>query len=93
MQSEINPHARRVAARRNGALDECAVVTPIVLPDECPDTERCHPKAKRDRSGDTPAQDPGFANWDASLKVRGINPGTSADLSVATAWVDALLQL
>lgn len=31
-----------------------------------------------------PESDPRFAAWDDSLKVRGINPGTSADLTVAT---------
>lgn len=31
-------------------------------------------------------------NWDASLKQRGINPGTSADLTVATLLADHLLQ-
>jgi triphosphoribosyl-dephospho-CoA synthase len=36
--------------------------------------------------------DPGFAAWDASLKQRGLNPGTSADLTVATALLAALLQ-
>jgi triphosphoribosyl-dephospho-CoA synthase len=28
-----------------------------------------------------------IAAWDAELKARGINPGTSADLAVATAFV------
>lgn len=31
-----------------------------------------------------------LAGWDASLKHRGLNPGTSADLSVATAFIAAL---
>jgi triphosphoribosyl-dephospho-CoA synthase len=34
--------------------------------------------------------DPAFAAWDENLKSRGLNPGTSADLSVATAFVAAL---
>ena len=34
--------------------------------------------------------DPAFAAWDESLKQRRINPGTSADLSVATAVLAAL---
>jgi triphosphoribosyl-dephospho-CoA synthase len=51
------------------------------------------PWRARARAGAALALDPGFAEWDASLKARGINPGTSADLSVAAAWVDALLCL
>jgi triphosphoribosyl-dephospho-CoA synthase len=43
------------------------------------------------RAGAALARDPAFAEWDASLKARAINPGTSADLCVAAAWVDALL--
>lgn len=31
-----------------------------------------------------------FARWDASLKARGLNPGTSADLTVATLFLAAL---
>lgn len=34
---------------------------------------------------------PAFAAWDAELKARGINPGTSADLTVATAMLAALV--
>jgi triphosphoribosyl-dephospho-CoA synthase len=30
-------------------------------------------------------------DWDASLKQRGINPGTSADLTVATLLVSELI--
>jgi triphosphoribosyl-dephospho-CoA synthase len=33
---------------------------------------------------------PAWAAWDESLKARGLNPGTSADLCVATALVAAL---
>ncbi|MGY4831067.1 triphosphoribosyl-dephospho-CoA synthase [Sphaerotilaceae bacterium SBD11-9] len=33
---------------------------------------------------------PGFAAWDESLKARGINPGTSADLTVAALMVAGL---
>jgi len=33
------------------------------------------------------AAQPGLAQWDLRLKSRGINPGTSADLAVATAFV------
>lgn len=37
-----------------------------------------------------PQRDPAYAAWDESLKARGINPGTSADLTVATLLLDAL---
>ena len=49
------------------------------------------PWRSRARGGDSLALDPVFASWDASLKARGINPGTSADLCVAAAWVAGLL--
>ena len=35
---------------------------------------------------------PAFAEWDAALKARGLNPGTSADLTVCTLFVAALLE-
>lgn len=38
-----------------------------------------------------PEADPAFAAWDQSLKARGINPGTSADLTVATLLLAGLL--
>ena len=40
-----------------------------------------------------PAPDnaPAFAAWDESLKADGINPGTSADLTVATLWIAGVL--
>lgn len=34
----------------------------------------------------------GFAAWDESLKARGLNPGTSADLTVCTLFIAALLE-
>ncbi len=37
------------------------------------------------------AAGPAFADWDDSLKRRGLNPGTTADLTVATLFVAALL--
>jgi triphosphoribosyl-dephospho-CoA synthase len=40
--------------------------------------------AQRWRAMERPAADPGFAAWDDALKAAGINPGTSADLTVAT---------
>jgi triphosphoribosyl-dephospho-CoA synthase len=33
-----------------------------------------------------------FAEWDESLKAGGINPGTSADLTVATLWMAGVLR-
>ena len=38
-----------------------------------------------------PGRDERFARWDEALKAQGINPGTSADLSVATLFVGGLL--
>ena len=35
--------------------------------------------------------DPALAAWDADLKARAINPGTSADLTVATLLAAGLL--
>lgn len=37
-----------------------------------------------------PALDPRYAAWDEELKAAGINPGTSADLTVAALFIDAL---
>ena len=48
------------------------------------------PWRQRVRSGVPLDADPAFAAWDESLKARRINPGTSADLSVATAVLAAL---
>jgi len=45
---------------------------------------------RRARGGEPVEADPAFADWDESLKARGLNPGTSADLSVACAFVSAL---
>ena len=42
------------------------------------------PWAKRSRAGESLDRDPAFAAWDVSLKARGLNPGSSADLTVAT---------
>jgi triphosphoribosyl-dephospho-CoA synthase len=44
----------------------------------------------RARRGEALDDDPAFAAWDESLKSRGLNPGTSADLSVATALLASL---
>jgi triphosphoribosyl-dephospho-CoA synthase len=48
------------------------------------------PWLARARRGQPLDDDPGFAAWDESLKRRGLNPGTSADLCVATALAWAL---
>ena len=40
---------------------------------------------------DTPAHAAQLDAWDAELKAQGVNPGTSADLSVATLFVATLL--
>ena len=48
------------------------------------------PWRQRARRGDTLDADPAWAAWDESLKARGLNPGTSADLCVATALVASL---
>ena len=45
---------------------------------------------ERARRGDPLDADPAWAAWDESLKARGLNPGTSADLCVATALAAAL---
>ena len=47
----------------------------------------------RDRLAHDPdaAEGADFAAWDESLKARGLNPGTSADLTVCTLFVAALL--
>jgi triphosphoribosyl-dephospho-CoA synthase len=39
-----------------------------------------------------PAFDKALAEWDESLKVRGLNPGTSADLTVATAFLARVVE-
>ena len=48
------------------------------------------PWRERARRGEALDADPAWAAWDESLKARGLNPGTSADLCVATALVAAL---
>ncbi|WP_321799253.1 triphosphoribosyl-dephospho-CoA synthase [Caballeronia sp. J97] len=39
------------------------------------------------RMAGCPVESPSLDDWDAELKARGINPGTSADLAVATLFV------
>ena len=48
------------------------------------------PWRERARRGEPLDADPAWAAWDESLKARGLNPGTSADLCVATALAAAL---
>ena len=48
------------------------------------------PWRERARRGESLDADPAWAAWDESLKARGLNPGTSADLCVATALAAAL---
>jgi triphosphoribosyl-dephospho-CoA synthase len=45
---------------------------------------------QRVRRGEAVEDDPAYAEWDESLKARGLNPGTSADLSVACAFTALL---
>lgn len=45
--------------------------------------------AQRWRDLPAPGDDPAFAAWDETLKAAGINPGTSADLTVATLFAAA----
>lgn len=49
-------------------------------------------RALKNRCNDGNDIDPGaLAEWDQSLKSQGINPGTSADLTVATAMIAGML--
>jgi triphosphoribosyl-dephospho-CoA synthase len=41
----------------------------------------------RAQAGEHLDADPGFADWDLELKASGLNPGTSADLTVAALFV------
>lgn len=45
----------------------------------------------RAEHGEPVGDDPAFAAWDASLKARGLNPGTSADLTVASLFLAGTL--
>ncbi|RZU02724.1 triphosphoribosyl-dephospho-CoA synthase [Rivibacter subsaxonicus] len=47
-------------------------------------TDEAVPWQARAAGGEPLADDPALAAWDESLKARGLNPGTSADLTVAT---------
>ena len=46
----------------------------------------------RERAGAVLDADPGFKAWDLDLKAAGVNPGTSADLTVATLFVAGLFE-
>jgi len=52
---------------------------------------QARPWRLRVRRGEPVAHDPAFVRWDQDLKARGLNPGTTADLGVATALVAGLL--
>jgi triphosphoribosyl-dephospho-CoA synthase len=45
----------------------------------------------RASAGEALDDDPAFAAWDAELKAAGLNPGTSADLTVAALFIAGLL--
>jgi len=46
----------------------------------------------RDAAATALDTDPAFAAWDAALKASGVNPGTTADLTVASLMLAGLLQ-
>jgi triphosphoribosyl-dephospho-CoA synthase len=46
---------------------------------------------RRAAAGQALDADPGFAAWDQALKQQGINPGTSADFTVAALFAAGLL--
>lgn len=56
-------------------------------------TEEAATWLARAERGEPLEADPAFAAWDASLKARGLNPGTSADLTVATLFIAGALGL
>jgi len=66
-----------IARKHGAALAHCVMA-------------EARPWLARARHGDLLNDAPGFAAWDESLKRRGLNPGTSADLCVATALTWAL---
>jgi triphosphoribosyl-dephospho-CoA synthase len=52
---------------------------------------QAEPWWRRARAGEALGADPAFAEWDEALKSEAINPGTSADLMVATLFLAGLL--
>jgi triphosphoribosyl-dephospho-CoA synthase len=51
------------------------------------------PWAARAAAGVDLDADTGFAEWDQALKTARVNPGTSADLSVATLFIAGITGL
>ncbi|GAB3757205.1 triphosphoribosyl-dephospho-CoA synthase [Ramlibacter monticola] len=68
-----------IVRKHGDAVAQCVIVEAL-------------PWRTRSQRGELLDQDPGFARWDEDLKARGLNPGTSADLSVAVALAAALAQ-
>jgi len=54
-------------------------------------TDEARPWLARAEAGERIDELPAFAAWDASLKARGLNPGTCADLTVATLFIAGAL--
>lgn len=54
-------------------------------------TDEAAPWLRRAENGEPVGDDPAFAAWDEDLKARGLNPGTSADLTVATLFIAGAL--
>lgn len=54
-------------------------------------TDEATPWLQRAENGEPVGDDPAFAAWDEDLKARGFNPGTSADLTVATLFIAGAL--
>jgi len=54
--------------------------------------EQARPWRRRAAAGEALDADPAFAAWDDALKSDAINPGTSADLTVATLFLSALIK-
>lgn len=54
-------------------------------------TAEAAPWLARAEAGERLDDDPAFAAWDASLKARGLNPGTSADLTVVSLFLAGTL--
>lgn len=50
-------------------------------------TDEAAPWLARAERGEPVGADPAFAAWDESLKARGLNPGSSADLTVASLFI------
>ena len=61
-----------IVRKHGGAMAQCVI-------------REAAPWRTRARHGEVLDEDPAFARWDEDLKARGLNPGTSADLSVAVA--------